>query len=90
MIECHRKLFMERAFSPQGGDDEDDKGVGVCRLEEELDLIAYVASLWQTRINMKKMEECPDRDWLVKIQRKYELGNKWVTLFHAKEILVAT
>jgi hypothetical protein len=57
---------MDRAFSPQDDDDEDDKRVGACRPQKELDLIANVVSNWWTGINVKEMEENHDKDLLVK------------------------
>jgi hypothetical protein len=68
MIERHRKNAW-RELSPLKM--VDDKGVRVCRPQEELDLIAYVGSNLQTGTNLKEMKKGPDRFWC-----KYKLENK--------------
>jgi hypothetical protein len=89
MIERHRAVFKERAFAPQDADDGGDaEGFHLCRPQKELDLIAYIVMNWQTGVNLKEMEPGSERDRLTRFWRKYNLGDKWVTLFHAEEIQV--
>jgi hypothetical protein len=89
MIERDRKVIMERAFAPLNGDDGcETEGFHLCRPKEELDLIVYVVSNLQLHTSLKEMEPDPERDRLTSYWRKYEHGNKWVTLFHAEEIQV--
>ncbi len=87
MIERHKAVFMERAFATQDDDDGGDaEGFHLCRPQRELDLIAQVVMNWQTDVCLKEMEPGPKKDWLTKFWRKYNLGSKWVALFHAEEI----
>jgi hypothetical protein len=92
VTEKHRKAFYLKAFSPVDPDKDFEKSqsksasIPQCRSQTEVDYIKYVVENWQVGIEIRTMQEGPEKHVLLHFRRNHKGGNKYVHQYHVDEI----
>ena len=77
MVGRHRQVFMERAFS----DDEEEANNNICRPQKEIDEIIFLLEHWEVDTTLKSVTD-PDHFRILKrFHETHRKGYKWVKTY---------